>query len=390
MIRSTDPPLQVAVVDDTLLNLTLMSKLVDRLGCARTKAFSQPGEALAWCLDNEPDLVIVDYMMPGMDGLALIRALRASRNSDDLPILMVTASHERSVRYEALDCGANDFLAKPIDGREFEARVRNMLRLREAHLANRQRAEVLAAEVRKATAAVVDRERETISRLSRAAEFRDPDTGAHIQRMAHYSALIARQLGHDRNFTDALMMAAPMHDVGKLGIRETILLKPGLLTKEEFAVMKAHPQIGYAILKESSSSILRLGASIALTHHERFDGGGYPRGLAGRDIPIEGRIVAVADVFDALTSERPYKPAWPPSRAIALLREGRGSHFDGDCVDALLQSWNEVREIRSRFHDEGEPAFAAIASGGSPPPDALSAGAGSALPCSRPDLRQMQ
>jgi putative two-component system response regulator len=360
MNRSTDHPMQVAVVDDTQLNLTLMSKLVDRLGHARAKAFNQPADALAWCMHNEPDLVIVDYMMPGMDGLAFIRALRASRHSDDLPILMVTASHERSVRYEALDCGASDFLTKPIDGREFEARVRNMLKLREAHLANRQRAEILADEVRKATAAVVDRERETITRLSRAAEFRDPETGAHIQRMSHYSALIARQLGHARDFVDALMMAAPMHDVGKLGIPDTILLKPGRLTTEEFTVMKQHPQIGYDILKESSSSILRLGASIALTHHEKFDGSGYPKGIAGQDIPIEGRIVAVADVFDALTSERPYKPAWPLSRAIALLREGRGSHFDGDCVDALLQAWNEVQEIRTRFHDEGEPAFAAI------------------------------
>ena len=361
MNRSPERPLQVAVVDDTQLNLMLMSKLVDRLGHARAKAFDQPTAALAWCLNDEPDLVIVDYMMPGMDGLAFIRALRASRNRDDLPILMVTASHERNVRYEALDCGASDFLTKPIDGREFEARVRNMLKLREAHLASRERTETLADEVRKATAAIVDRERETITRLSRAAEFRDPETGAHIQRMSQYSALIARQLGHPRDFVDALMMAAPMHDVGKLGIPDTILLKPGRLTAEEFAVMKQHPQIGYDILKESSSSILRLGASIALTHHEKFDGSGYPHGLAGRDIPIEGRIVAVADVFDALTSERPYKPAWPLSRAIALLREGRGSHFDGDCVDALLHAWSEVQQIRTRFHDGGEPAFAALA-----------------------------
>ena len=236
-----------------------------------------------------------------------------------------------------------------------------MLKLREAHLASRERTETLADEVRKATAAILDRERETIARLSRAAEFRDPETGAHIQRMSQYSALIARQLGHARDFVDALMMAAPMHDVGKLGIPDNILLKPGRLTAEEFAVMKQHPQIGYDILKDSSSSILRLGASIALTHHEKFDGGGYPHGLAGQDIPIEGRIVAVADVFDALTSARPYKPAWPLSRAIALLREGRGSHFDGDCVDALLQAWDEVQAIRSRYRDDGEPAFAALA-----------------------------
>ena len=353
--------MQVAVVDDTLLNLTLIGKLVDRTPNARAHNFERPTPALEWCLANAPDLIIVDYMMPEMNGLEFIRRIRAHRDRDDLPILMVTASHERDVRYAALDCGASDFLTKPIDAREFEARVRNMLKLREAHLASRQRTEILADEVRKATAAILDRERETIARLSRAAEFRDPETGAHIQRMSQYSALIARQLGHARDFVDALMMAAPMHDVGKLGIPDNILLKPGRLTTEEFAVMKQHPQIGYDILKDSSSSILRLGASIALTHHEKFDGGGYPHGLAGQDIPIEGRIVAVADVFDALTSARPYKPAWPLSRAIALLREGRGSHFDGDCVDALLQAWDEVQAIRSRYRDDGEPAFAALA-----------------------------
>lgn len=343
--------MQVAVIDDTPLNLTLIGKLVDRMTHARAHTFGHPTPALAWCLANEPDLVIVDYMMPDMDGLEFVRRLRACRNQDDLPILMVTASHERHVRYGALDCGASDFLTKPIDGREFEARVRNMLKLREGHLASRQRAETLAAEVRRATADILDRERETITRLSRAAEFRDPETGAHIQRMAHYSALIAGQLGLGEAFAEALLMAAPMHDVGKLGIPDTILLKPGRLTPEEFTVMKRHPQIGHDILKDSSSSILRLGAAIALTHHEKFDGSGYPQGVAGDAIPIEGRIVAVADVFDALTSSRPYKPAWPIARAIALLREGRGSHFDPACVDALFNAWERVLEVRSRYQD---------------------------------------
>ncbi|MFU2487407.1 HD domain-containing phosphohydrolase [Thauera sp. WH-1] len=354
MQRPPCSPMNVVVVDDTPLNLVLMGKLVDRLPMARAQGFERPVEALAWCLEHEPDLIIVDYMMPGMDGLEFIRRMRASRHRDDLPILMVTASHERSVRYEALECGANDFLTKPIDAHEFESRVRNMLKLREAHLATRQRAETLAVEVRKATAEIIDRERETITRLSRAAEFRDPETGAHIQRMSHYSALIARRLGHDEELADALLMAAPMHDVGKLGIPDTILLKPGRLSTEEFEVMKRHPQIGYDILKDSSSSILRLGATIALTHHEKFDGNGYPHGLAGEAIPIEGRIVAVADVFDALTSARPYKPAWPLARAIALLREGRGSHFDPACVDAFLLAWDEVLAVRTRFRDAYE------------------------------------
>ena len=355
MNRSPDHPLQVAVVDDTQLNLMLMSKLVDRLDHASAKSFDQPTAALAWCLHNEPDLVIVDYMMPGMDGLAFIRALRASRNRDDLPILMVTASHERTVRYEALDCGASDFLTKPIDGREFEARVRNMLKLREAHLAISQRAEVLADEVRKATAAIVDRERETISRLSRAAEFRDPETGAHIQRMSQYSALIARQLGQARDFVDALMMAAPMHDVGKIGIPDYILLKPGALNPEEFALMKKHAKLGHELLHGSESTVLQAAATIAIAHHEKYDGSGYPHGLAGEAIPLFARIVAVADVFDALTSERPYKKAWSIERSVAYLRESAGSHFDPRCVDAFLACWDDVLIIHRKYQDAEVP-----------------------------------
>ena len=348
--------MKIVIVDDTPLNLLLMVKLVDRLPGVESHGFESPQEALTWCAHTEPDLIIVDYMMPDIDGLEFIRRVRASHKHEDVPILMVTANNERGVRYEALECGANDFLTKPIDAHEFEPRVRNMLKLREAHLATRQRAETLSVAVRKATAAILDRERETITRLARAAEFRDPETGAHIQRMSHYSAIIARRMGLGTELADALLLAAPMHDVGKLGIPDTILLKPGRLTVEEFEVMKRHPLIGHDILKDSASEVLRLGARIALSHHEKFDGTGYPQGSVGEAIPLEGRIVAVADVFDALTSSRPYKPAWPFARAIALLREGRGSHFDARCIDAFLSSWDEVLDIHTRFVDEAEHA----------------------------------
>ena len=346
--------MKIVIVDDTPLNLLLMVKLVDRLAGVESHGFESPQEALTWCAHTEPDLIIVDYMMPDIDGLEFIRRVRASHKHEDVPILMVTANNERGVRYEALECGANDFLTKPVDAHEFEPRVRNMLKLRDAHLATRQRAETLSVAVRKATAAILDRERETITRLARAAEFRDPETGAHIQRMSHYSAVIARRMGLGSELADALLLAAPMHDVGKLGIPDTILLKPGRLTVNEFEVMKRHPLIGHDILKDSSSEVLRLGARIALSHHEKFDGTGYPNGIAGEAIPLEGRIVAVADVFDALTSSRPYKPAWPFARAIALLREGRGSHFDARCIDAFLSSWDEVLDIHTRFVDEPE------------------------------------
>lgn len=343
--------MKIVIVDDTPLNLVLMTKLVGRLAGVEARPFGRAVDGLAWCEAHEPDLIIVDYMMPEFDGLEFIRRVRSWHDHEDVPILMVTANNEPKVRYAALECGANDFLTKPVDAHEFEPRVRNMLKLREAHLAIRQRAETLAQAVRQATADILERERETVTRLARAAECRDPETGAHIQRMAHYSAIITRHLGEPAAFADEMLLAAPMHDVGKLGIPDSILLKAGRLTPEEFAVMKRHPVIGHEILKDSSSGVLRLGASIALSHHEKYDGSGYPQGLAGGAIPLEGRIVAVADVFDALTSARPYKPAWPLSRAIAFLRECRGQHFDPACVDAMLRGWDEIVDVRQQFRD---------------------------------------
>jgi putative two-component system response regulator len=209
--------------------------------------------------------------------------------------------------------------------------------------------------VAKATSVIAQREHELIVRLSKAAEFRDPETGAHISRMANYSLIIAEGLRLTAEECDLILQSAPMHDVGKLGIPDGILLKPGKLDADEFAIMQTHTTIGHAILRDSSSQLIALGAEIALTHHEKFDGSGYPAGLAGETIPLPGRIVAVADVFDALTSERPYKPAWTVERARALLEENRGSHFDPACVDAFLADWERALEVRERFADE-QPA----------------------------------
>lgn len=344
--------MKVAIIDDTPLNLAVMEKLVARHEGCTPLPFADARAGLRWCLDNEPDLIIVDYMMPELDGLEFIRRVRERHDHDDVPILMVTADHERSTRYDALHAGANDFLTKPVDRHEFTPRVQNMLRLRQAHLATRRRADELAERVREATAEICQRERETIIRLARAAEFRDPETGTHIQRMARYSALIAARLGMTREAVEDILLAAPMHDVGKLGIPDHILLKPGRLDADERETMKRHAAIGHDILKGSASRIVQLGATIALTHHEKFDGSGYPNGLAGTAIPIAGRVVAVADVFDAITSERPYKKAWPLDDALAFLREGRGHHFDPACVDAFLDSLDDVLRIRELFSDE--------------------------------------
>lgn len=343
--------MNVVIVDDAPTNLQLMRGLVQRLEGCQPILFSDSGSGLSWCLEHEPDLIIVDYMMPSPDGLEFIRQIRRESRHEDLPILMVSADHEKGVRYAALDEGATDFLNKPVDRMEFLARTRNMLALRRSQLALANRALTLAEEVKRAIADIHDRERETIIRLARAAEYRDPETGSHILRMAHYAELIAAGLGLPEDFRALLLHAAPMHDIGKLGTPDHILLKPGRHTPEEYEIMRRHTMIGYEILKESSSHAIQLAASIALHHHERFDGSGYPRALAGDAIPIEGRIVAVADVFDALTSERPYKVAWTLEDASAYLRDNRGSHFDPQCVDAFFDRWDGVLDIRRRFGD---------------------------------------
>jgi putative two-component system response regulator len=340
---------QVLIVDDTEINLILFGALVRKLGTSESKTFLSSTEGLAWAQANDPDLIIVDYMMPELDGIEFIRLLRETPGKESVPILMITANDQKQVRYRALEVGATDFLTKPVDKVEFLARANNMLVLSDVRKKLFDRAAWLAEEVHKATAEILQRERETVIRLSKAAEYRDPETGAHILRMAHYSELIAKSLGLSVSDQVLLLEAAPMHDIGKVGIADGILLKPGRLTPEEMEIMKQHALIGYDILKGSSSKVLQAGADIARAHHEKFDGTGYPNALAGLDIPIFSRIVAVADVFDALTSERPYKKAWSLELAAEHIKANAGTHFDPACVDAFFSQWNEVLEIRQRF-----------------------------------------
>jgi putative two-component system response regulator len=335
--------MKVVIIDDVQMNVVLLKALVQKLPDAEPVCFTDPTAALDWCLANDPDLVVVDYMMPGLSGTELTQRFRA--RYPDTPVLMVTANHEMELRHQALEIGVTDFLNKPINNTEFLARAKNMLALNRSH-------KHLADEVRKATAKLVEQERETIFCLSKAAEYRDPETGAHILRMAHYSKHIARVLGLPPEQQNLLLQAAPMHDIGKVGTPDLILLKPGRLTPEEFEVMKLHAVIGYEILEANSSPLMKVAAEIAHTHHEKFDGSGYPRGLRGEDIPLFGRIVAVADVFDALTSERPYKKAWSVEDACKLLKEGSGSHFDPACVAAFFTDFDEVLAIKAQFTDD--------------------------------------
>lgn len=342
----------VLIVDDNEVNLTLFAALVKKLADCESSAFASPTEALAWAASHDFDLLIVDYMMPELDGIEFIRRFRAMPGKEGIPALMVTANDQKPVRYRALDVGANDFLTKPVDKIEFLARTQNMLNLSDVQRKLADRAKWLADEVRKATAEILARERETVLRLSRAAEYRDPETGAHILRMAHYAQLIGFMLKLPAADLDLLLEAAPMHDIGKVGIADTILLKPGRLDRAEFEIMKQHAVYGHDLLQGSASRVLQAGADIALAHHEKFDGSGYPNGLKGDAIPLFSRIVAVADVFDALTSERPYKKAWPLEQAAQHLRGHSGTHFDPQCVEAFLGAWTEVLEIRRRFTDQ--------------------------------------
>jgi len=268
-----------------------------------------------------------------------------------VPLIIVTGAEDRQIRSDALASGASDFLSRPIDPQEFRARCLNLLALRRSQKLVAERAKWLEDQVMAATREVRTRERETLLRLAKAGEYRDQDTGNHIIRMAKYARLIAEELTLTTMECDEIEAAAPMHDIGKIGIPDHILLKPGRHTPEEQIIMRRHPLIGHEILAGSPSRYLQMGAIIALGHHEKFDGSGYPKGLAGEAIPLTARIVAVADVFDALTSERPYKPAWTFDEALAFVKAESGRHFDPACVHAFGQRIDAVATIMRELAD---------------------------------------
>jgi putative two-component system response regulator len=335
------------VLDDAELNNVLMTEAIRGLEGCVAHAFTRPEDALAFvrARADEIGVAITDYDMPEMNGVGFIRAARAVPGFAHVPIVMVTSNDERRIRREALEAGATDFLMKPFDALEVRARVNNLLALSRAHRAEQERAVSLAREVAAAVSVIEAREREIVTRLVKAAEHRDSDTGDHVSRVAAYAALIAGALGFDPERCNLIALATTMHDVGKIGVPDAILLKKGPLTPEERSEMQHHAENGYRMLEGSTSDLVRLAAEIALSHHERFDGTGYPRGLEGEDIPVAGRIAAVADVFDALVSERPYKKAWPIEEARAHLLANAGSHFDPACVEAFVANWPEVLKI---------------------------------------------
>lgn len=342
----------VVVVDDDEASGDFLACVVSEVEGAEVRTFQNPLEVLAELPGRCPDLVITDNHMPELSGIELVQHFRADPICPRIPIMVVTADLQQESRSQALEAGANDFLTKPVDHVEVRMRVVNMLGLREGQRSAERRAEWLQSEVALATAEIVAREEETILSLARAVEYRDWETGSHIVRMARYSKLIAEVLGEVSGVLPGqIYKAAPLHDVGKIGVPDKVLLKPGKLTKAEVKLVQAHAEIGHEILGDCRGKILALASEIALTHHEHFDGSGYPQGLAGEDIPLSGRIVAVADVFDALSSKRPYKKAWTLNKAFAYVREQSGKHFDPACVAAFDQCEDEVRKIAGEYSD---------------------------------------
>jgi len=344
--------MNVLIVDDDHINLSLFSHLLAGIPEVDLFEESDPQAALNWCQTHRTDLLLLDYMMPGMDGLAFLQQFRNLSASDLIPVIMITADAQTAVRHAALQLSANDFLTKPVNKVELRARVTNMLALRKAHLQQSERAIGLMREVASANHELQVSGQNAANRLATAARYRDPETGAHLQRMAHYARLLATNMGLPPLQVSAIFEAAPLHDIGKIGIPDHILLKPGRLNADEMEIMRTHAAIGAAILNDGHNKLIRNGAVIALTHHEKFDGSGYPHGLRGEAIPLFGRIVAVADVFDALTSSRPYKEAWSMERAFDWLRENAGSHFDPECVTAFLGDIDKIRDIHITYQDE--------------------------------------
>jgi len=330
MTSSQDYRPRLLLVDDEPTNLQVLRQVLQQ--DYRLQFATDGNRALALARQHAPDLILLDVMMPGMDGHAVCRALKAEASTAAIPVIFVTALSDVADEVGGFAAGCVDYITKPISAPVVRARVRTHLSL------------VRMDELRETRLKIVQR-------LGRAAEYKDNETGMHVIRMSHFSHLLALSAGCDPLWAEDLLNAAPMHDVGKIGIPDAILQKPGKLTGEEWAVMRRHPEIGAEIIGHDSSRVLCLARSVALHHHEKWDGSGYPHGLAGEAIPLEARIVALADVFDALTSERPYKKAWAAQDAMALIESEAGKHFDPALVALFVPLYDQLLDIRQRWAD---------------------------------------
>ncbi|MEN9895516.1 MAG: hypothetical protein RIR97_1368 [Pseudomonadota bacterium] len=342
--------MKILVVDDNQTNLTLLVKLVEKLKDCVAVPFSSPDEALSAMPALDFDVAIIDFQMPVYNGVELLTEIVRFEKYKDKPFIFVTADQDMTTRMTALNAGAMDFLTKPVNPLEFRARVQNIVSLTDARSKLADKAEWLRTEVEKTVRELREREHEIIHRLTLAAGYKDAETARHTLRVAAYSAAIAQAYGMSEDDCQDLLLAAPMHDIGKVAIPDAVLLKQGKLTETEFRQMQRHAEVGSIILSKSRSSLLQLAADIAASHHERWDGQGYPNRLAGEAIPISGRIVCIADNFDALTTERPYKAAWSVEKTIAHIKDRSGTQFDPACVDAFIKALPKIMDIMQADH----------------------------------------
>ncbi len=329
---------RILMVDDEPVNLQLLRRLLERAGYTRLVETTDPRQVASLFSGFQPDLVLLDLHMPGMDGYDVLAQLTPLiPRSSYLPMLMLTADSTPAAKQRALSLGARDFVIKPFVPDEVLLRIRNLLVPRFLHLELKSQNQILEKRVRQRTRALEQTRLEVLERLARAAEYRDDATGDHTRRVGRTAAFLADSLGADQHYVDLISRAAPLHDIGKIGVPDHLLLKPAKLEADEYEVMKRHARIGADILSGGRSAVMQLAEEVALDHHERWDGTGYPAGLAGEAIPVAARIVAIADVFDALTHDRPYRKAWPLPRALAEIEAGAGSHFDPSLTTRFLK-----------------------------------------------------
>ncbi|WP_031480436.1 HD-GYP domain-containing protein [Maridesulfovibrio frigidus] len=331
----------VLVVDDIVTNIEILLEILkDEY---KVKVALNGADALGIVESPDPpDIVLMDIMMPGMDGFEVCRRMKLNMKSRCIPIIFVTTKGAQDDETLGFELGAVDYITKPINPAIVKARVRTHLALYNQNIA-------LEHQVAERTKDLYSTRLEVVRRLGIAAEFRDNETGLHIIRMSNYSRTIAKGYGLSNSEAGLLLNAAPMHDVGKIGIPDNILIKPGKLTPEEWKIMKTHTLIGGKIIGDYDNDLMATAKSVALTHHEKWNGTGYPEGLSGKNIPLEGRITAVADVFDALTSDRPYKEAWSDERAFDLLLKERGKHFDPEIVEIFFKNIEEIMSIKEKY-----------------------------------------
>jgi len=340
---------KIMIVDDSAANVSLLDKMLRTSGYTEIVTTTDSREAIPLYNTFHPDLMLLDLQMPYFDGFQVLEQLNINKNDDYLPIIVITAQSDNEKRLKALEMGAKDFIEKPFEHTELFVRIRNMLEMRMLHNKIREQNLNLEEKVQERTKDLEDLQLELIERLIRASEFRDNETGSHIKRIGRYAYELARIIGLSDKECKLIEHASMMHDIGKIGIPDEILLKKDKLSPVEWDIMMTHSVKGSKILSGSKYELLKLAEQITLTHHEKWNGHGYPDKLKGEQIPLSGRITAICDVFDALLSERPYKSAWDLQKTVEEIKKGRGSHFEPNLVDAFLSNLQIFLKIKEQF-----------------------------------------